>query len=510
MTDVRPHLKLIRYNKSRLKMETNDVRLKTFIFDAFTVPNPHYRFQPHGKKTLCPISPVGTFLPGLSFDIISTAMQRMPGLVVDIEDSRGDIFPFSVKVEEDEVVDPENEKFVYRDYQLDGIIEALKWGRGKFELPTGSGKSLLIYGLILNMRKHVPKSVFSDKPVKALVLVPTLQLVPQMHKDFLEYGCPEDGVCSFSSFDHQTLKDNPSCPIIVSNRAWLEGHAEELPQDINVLLVDEVHQVASSGNQVSKYVASFPSPVKFGFTGTLPSDKMGLWNVTGLIGKTLVEKKAYEFQETGVLAETRIVAVRFNHMCKQPSPPDDVDDPLTRAKMLYPLEWNYIEGDEFCNRFMTSFVFHLPGNSIILFDHVEHGRILQKLMSEVAGDSRQVFLIDGSVPLDYREDVRRRMEEKSDCVLLANTSCFKMGINIKNINNIVFAFGSGKASTKIVQSIGRGLRKKQDKDRMVLVDFYHSFKYSLSHFGSRMDLYKEHYRQQNIIHRRVEVPFSKE
>jgi superfamily II DNA or RNA helicase len=134
---------------------------------------------------------------------------------------------------------------------------------------------------------------------------------------------------------------------------------------------------------------------------------------------------------------------------------------------------------------------NMPGNTIILFDHIDHGNELFHYLNDIT--DKKTFLINGSVPLDEREDVRTAMETSTDCVTIGNTKCIAVGTNIKNVDNVAFVFSSGQAATKIIQAIGRGLRLKDGKTHVNIFDFYHDMRYSADHYRRRLRLYKEHY-----------------
>jgi superfamily II DNA or RNA helicase len=103
------------------------------------------------------------------------------------------------------------------------------------------------------------------------------------------------------------------------------------------------------------------------------------------------------------------------------------------------------------------------------------------------------LFINGEVDIDSREEIREIMEQNDNCLCIANTKCVGTGMNIKKIDNIVFAFTTGLAIVKIIQAIGRGLRLYDGKDHVKIIDVYHDFKYSKSHFAERCDLYKKNY-----------------
>lgn len=482
-------------HKNRFKLKSNSKQLLNYIKKVFTVDNPNFRFIKFASKTESCISPTFTFLPGLTLDIIKEIKIFDPKCKIFFENTREEVLPLNIDVNEEDLIRPENEKFSYRDYQIEAIKKSLKSGRGLFEFATSAGKSLIIYGLIKNIWH------FTGKKTRALILVPNIQLVEQMYADIIEYGCSDTDISKFSS-KYKECKDTS---IIVSNRDWLNLHEDELPNDIDILIVDEVHQL-SLGSKVSKYVNNFPVYKKFGFTGTLPNNKMSLWNVKGLIGPVLMVLKASTLQEQNHIANTLIVTVRFDHVKKAPEAPSNITCPLERAKMRFPLEWKYIEECAFTNEYICKFMLNFTGNTIILYDHIEHGNTLLNI-SNLLNTDKRIYFIDGSIDINYREMVRQEMEIHNNCFLIGNTKCIGTGISIKNIHNIAFAFPSGNSTTKVIQAIGRGLRLKGafEKDHVKLIDFYHNYKYSTQHFGTRLKLYKENYNLEKIIYKMVKV-----
>lgn len=487
-------VKLKKLNKNRLRIISDSQELLNFVRKHFTVKNPTYRFQPFGQKHLSCISPTNTCHHGLALDIIQRVRAFDRTTSVDVSEVKDLIMPFSFKVNTSDLLQPINKEYKYRDYQADAIIRGLRSGRGTFEMATNAGKSLIIYGLIQNYWHQ------QGNRSKILILVPNIQLVAQMKKDLIDYGMDESVICTFSAKFSREI--DPKSDIIISNRQWLEGHANELPTNIDIAMVDEVHGL-STGNEVSKFVSGLKTQKRFGFTGSMPDWGPNHWNIIGLCGRILKVKRPKELQDEGYAAPTKIVAIRFRHP-SQPQPPDDVTDPLERAKMMYPLEWHHIEECDFSNNYIVKVMNGFANNTMVLYDHVDHGYRLKELLLE-SGTDREVFLIDGSTPLDYREEVRARMEQSNNCFLFGNTKCVGTGINIKNIHNIGFAFSSGRAATKIVQAIGRGLRTNENKQRLLLVDFYHSLKYSSEHFKDRIALYEANYNYDEIHYKYVDV-----
>ena len=104
----------------------------------------------------------------------------------------------------------------------------------------------------------------------------------------------------------------------------------------------------------------------------------------------------------------------------------------------------------------------------------------------------KVFYIDGKIDVIEREKIRNTIEETENAIIVAQSVCFNTGINIKKLHNIGFIFNS-KSGTKIIQSIGRGLRKHDTKSAMNLFDINFNFKYSDRHFKERRQIYKKEY-----------------
>jgi len=507
---------IVKKTKNRIKITSEDPGLLNFIRRRMTVKNPNYRFTPFGQEEMSCISPTFTFMNGLLFDVLKEARLYDPTVEINLGDVKSIAVPFSIDI--DELVPPENSEFIYRDYQEDSIRRGLKFGRGIFELATSAGKSLIIYGLIKNIWKYTDKKT-------VLVLVPNVQLVTQMAKDFINYGCDPSIICKFTATIER--KVSPIAEIIVSNRSWLTKHDKELP-DIDILIIDEAHMMSDTGSQTFKMASKLKTEVRYGFTGTMPEWAIAKWNVIGVTGQILKIKRARELQDLGHVAQTKIVAVRFNHHEKKPQTDPELlqllamaraeknDDAvgvikLEIAKARFPTEWRFIEDCDFTNQFMLKMMAQFDGNTIMLYDHIEHGNGMKEYLESIAPD-RQVFLIDGSTSIAYREMVRETMEKDNNCFLLGNSKCIAVGINIKNINNVAFGFSSGMAASKVIQSIGRGLRLKEGKTYVRIIDFYHELRYSQAHFTERLKLYAKHYgiNLSNIVHKAIDVHYGNE
>ena len=162
------------------------------------------------------------------------------------------------------------------------------------------------------------------------------------------------------------------------------------------------------------------------------------------------------------------------------------------SKMTYQEEMDWIVRNERRNMFINNLVKDLNGNTLVLFQFVEkHGRPLFDLLDKL---DRKTFFVFGGTDAVDREKVREIVEKEKDSVIVASFGTFSTGINIKRLHNVIFASPS-KSRIRNLQSIGRGLRKADDKDKVTLYDiaddlsWKKNMNYTLNHFSERINIY---------------------
>ena len=155
----------------------------------------------------------------------------------------------------------------------------------------------------------------------------------------------------------------------------------------------------------------------------------------------------------------------------------------------YQKEMNFIIESEFRNNTIAKLSKNVDNNCLILLDYIKHGEVLYRTLKESC-PGKQIFFIRGDVDVETRETIRALMEKSSDVICIAISKIFSTVINIKNLHYIMFA-GSGKAKIKTLQSIGRGLRKHQSKDKLIIFDIADLLHYGRRHMDKRVDLYEK-------------------
>jgi superfamily II DNA or RNA helicase len=173
------------------------------------------------------------------------------------------------------------------------------------------------------------------------------------------------------------------------------------------------------------------------------------------------------------------------------------------GKKTYAEEMDYIVRHEKRNNFIKNLAIDQDGNTLVLFQYVDkHGKVLHKLIEQAAHEKRMVFFVSGATGVDDRESIREVTEKQKNAIIVASYGVFSTGINIRNIHNIIFASPS-KSQIRVLQSVGRGLRKSDDGTDTFLFDvtddlhFKSRKNYTLSHGAERVKMYsKEKFKYQ--------------
>ena len=360
-------------------------------------------------------------------------------------------------------------KYKPRDYQIDGIYDALKHNRKLLIAPTASGKSLMIYGIV---RYYV------EKKQNTLIVVPTTSLVEQMYKDFADYGWDVGSYCHKIYAGKERETDSQ---VIITTWQSIYKLPRKYFERFSVVIGDEAHQFKSK-SLISIMTKLGNAKYRYGFTGTLDGTQTHKWVLEGLFGPSYKIIRTDELMEKGYLANLDIKIVLLKH------PPRRFEN--------FEEETQYIIKHEQRNNFIKNLTLDLKGNTLVLFNRVEdHGMPLYELINS-STRNKKVFFIYGGVNVEDREEVRAIAEKENNAIIVASYGTFSTGINIKNLHNIVFASPS-KSRIRNLQSIGRVLRKGDNKTKATLYDLaddisYKSRKnYTLNHMIERVKIYSE-------------------
>jgi len=375
-------------------------------------------------------------------------------------------------------------KYKPRDYQVDGIYDALKYNRKLLISPTASGKSLMIYGIV---------RYFVERKQNTLIVVPTTSLVEQMYKDFEDYGWDVGSYCHKIYAGKERVTD---AQVIITTWQSIYKLPRKYFDRFSVVIGDEAHQFKSK-SLISIMTKLGNAKYRYGFTGTLDGTQTHKWVLEGLFGPSYKIIKTDELMKKGHVATLDINVLLLKH------PPNKFE--------TFEDEIQYIITHNRRNNFIRNLALDLKGNTLILFARVEgHGEPLYNLINTNSIIDRHVFFVHGGVATEDRERVREITESENNAIIVASYGTFSTGINIKNLHNIIFASPS-KSRIRNLQSIGRVLRKGSNKTKATLYDIaddisYKSRRnYTLNHLIERIKVYNE----ENFNYDIVNIPLKK-
>ena len=375
-------------------------------------------------------------------------------------------------------------KFKPRDYQIEGIYDALKYNRKLLISPTASGKSLMIYGIV---------RYFVERNQNTLIVVPTTSLVEQMYKDFADYGWDVGSYCHkiYAGKERET-----NSQVIITTWQSIYKLPRKYFERFSVVVGDEAHQFKSK-SLISIMTKLGNAKYRYGFTGTLDGTQTHKWVLEGLFGPSYKIIKTDELMKKGHVATLDINVLLLKH------PPNKFE--------TFEDEIQYIITHSRRNNFIRNLALDLKGNTLILFARVEgHGEPLYNLINNNSIIDRHVFFVHGGVATEDREKIREITESENNAIIVASYGTFSTGINIKNLHNIIFASPS-KSRIRNLQSIGRVLRKGSNKTKATLYDIaddisYKSKRnYTLNHLIERIKVYNEEKFNYDIVN----IPLKK-
>ncbi len=448
------------------------------LSEYFTFYVPGYQFVPayknklwDGKIRLADLRTY-TIYHGLVPYIQKFCKEREYNLEVESDVSNTENFSL---VEAVDFVKTLNLPFEIRDYQLQAFVNAIRNKRILLLSPTASGKSLILYCIMSYLQSSGYK--------RGLLIVPTTSLVEQMYKDFQDYGYDSDTFChrQYAGKDKTTQK-------FLTITTWQSIYKNDADyfEQFDFVLGDEAHQFKAK-SLTTILSGCVNAKHRIGTTGTLDGTQTHRLVLEGLFGPVYKATTTSELIASKQLADFKIKCLILKY-------PENVCQ--ASKKWDYNSELEYIVLNEARNKFIKNLTLSLEGNTLILFQFVEkHGKELYRIIKESVKD-RHVFFVFGGTEVEVRESVRAITEKERNAIIVASYGTFSTGINIRNLHNIIFASPS-KSRVRNLQSIGRGLRKGENKEQAVLFDIVDDMRigkhtnFTLLHFIERVKIYDD-------------------
>jgi len=471
-------MKISKINEVYLELEV-DEDVSRELSDYFTFEVPGAKYMPHYRRKLWDgkirlFSPHnGRIYVGLLPYIKEFCDRNKEKLYIDkgVENERNVIRESVREFAESLRPKSRGKPIQFRDYQVDAIWHAIQSNRCLLLSPTASGKSLIIYTLV---------RYYNLMKLKTLILVPTTSLVEQMYSDFIDYGWEDKHIHRvYAGMDKGSKK-----PVIISTWQSLYKLHKQYFAQYGCIIGDEAH-LFKAKSLTDIMTRAEGCKYRFGLTGTLDGTQTHRLVLEGLFGQVNKIITTKELIDRGTLAKLQIDCIVLKHK----------EEECKRVRHYrYAEELNYIVSHPKRNKFIENLCKNIKGNTLLLFQLVEKHGVL--LYNEIKTLDRKVFFVYGGTTTEARERVRAITEKEKDAIIVASYGTFSTGINIRAINNIVFASPS-KSRVRVLQSIGRGLRQTEDKTVVRLFDVSDNLTYksrqnfTYRHFTQRLNIYKE-------------------
>ena len=459
-----------------VKIEGLDLDTRKKLNNMFKYELPSARHLPSvklgrwdGKKAFFQLG--GSTYINLLPDILPVLVER--GYNVELNDQREYEHGFDlVPVTEDTFATTmwpkghpaEGTPILLRDYQVETINGFLTNQQSLQEIATGAGKTLITAALSKSVEPYG----------RSIVIVPNKSLVTQTEEDYVNMGLDvgvyygdrkEFGkthtICTWQSLNI-LLKNtkNDIAPITITE--FLEG--------VVCIMVDEVHMAKADALTGLLTGVMSRIPIRWGLTGTVPKEKFENVGIICSLGPVTNQISAKELQDKGVLAQCHVNVVQMIDTQAWPNYQSELKFLLENTERL-----DYIAS--LCNGIKDS------GNTLILVDRIAAGNALAERIPN------SVF-VSGSTKGTDRKDTYDEIKEGTNLVIIATYGVAAVGINIPRIFNLVLV-EPGKSFVRVIQSIGRGIRKAKDKDFVQIWDITSTSKYAKRHLTRRKEFYKE-------------------
>ena len=470
--------KIIIKDEVNIKIENLDLDARKALVKKFKYEDPTARYRPAYK--------LGRWDGSISFFGLggTTYMSMLPQVLeylesknyyIELEDHRRPTALSFPEISEEFWGDQTwpighrfaGEKIRLRDDQVEVINKFLENPQCIQEIATGFGKTITTATL----------AKICEKYGRTITIVPNKSLVEQTEEDFINCGL-DVGVYygDRKNLDKtHTICTWQSLNILDKGSKEFNGEEQllrlaELLDGVSCVMVDEVHMAKAEvlKNLLTRNLAN--APIRWGLTGTVPKADHEFQALRASLGEVVHRVKAHELQEKGVLSDCQVTVIQTAEWKEFES---------------YAGELKYLVTDETRMNWISNLINGIAetGNTLVLVDRIESGQLIINNIPD------SVF-VSGSMKTKDRKDEYDEIKTANNKIIVATYGVAAVGINIPRIFNMVL-LEPGKSFVRVIQSIGRGIRKADDKDFVQIWDLTASTKYAKRHLTERKKFYKE-------------------
>jgi len=470
--------KVIIKDETNVKIENLDLDTRKALVKKFKYEDPTARYRPAYK--------LGRWDGTVSFFGLggTTYLSMLPQVLeylesknfyIELEDLRTPITLDFDQISEDFWGDQTwpvghrfaGEKIRLRDDQVEVVNKFLENPQCIQEIATGFGKTITTATL----------AKISEKYGRTITIVPNKSLVEQTEEDFVNCGL-DVGVYygDRKNLDKtHTICTWQSLNILDKGSKEFDGEEQlarltELLGGVSCVMVDEVHMAKAEvlKTLLTRNLAN--APIRWGLTGTVPKADHEFQSIRASLGEVVHRVAAHELQEKGILSDCHVNIIQTAEW---------------KEFNGYAEELKFLVTDKDRMTYLGNLINTIAesGNTLVLVDRIECGQFLQTQLTD------SVF-ISGSVKTKDRKTEYDEVKTADNKIIVATYGVAAVGINIPRIFNLVMV-EPGKSFTRVIQSIGRGIRKADDKDFVQIWDLTASTKYAKRHLTERKKFYKE-------------------
>ena len=368
----------------------------------------------------------------------------------------------------------EGQPIRFRDYQVEIINNFLSNPQSIQEIATGAGKTIMTAALSKSVEPYG----------RSIVIVPNKSLVTQTEADYRNLGL-DVGVYFGDRKEFgktHTICTWQSLNILLKNTQAGIGDVTigDFIEDVVLVMVDEVHMAKADALKTLLTGVFARVPLRWGLTGTIPKEDYEKVSIFCSLGNVVGKLSASELQEAGHLANCHVNIVQM------------VDHVEYRD---YQSELKYLTTNAERLAYLAKMIDSIKegGNTLILVDRIETGKILQIELSSLFSllkDKPEVAFVSGATKAGDRKDEYDEIATSTNKIIIATYGVAAVGINIPRIFNLVL-IEPGKSFVRVIQSIGRGIRKAEDKDEVIIYDITSTCKFAKRHLTIRKKYYTE-------------------
>ena len=352
-----------------------------------------------------------------------------------------------------------------RDYQVEIINNFLENPQCIQEIATGAGKTVITAALSNAVAPYG----------RTIVIVPNKSLVTQTEKDYINM---EQDVGVFfgdrKEFGRQhTICTWQSLNVLLKNTKNSVGDVtiQDFLEDVVCVIVDEVHMAKADALKTLLTGVMSRVPLRWGLTGTIPKEPFEFQALKCSLGPVINQLSASELQDRGVLAQCHVNVVQLV---------DHAEFTNYQSELKFLLE----EPDRLKTIAQLIAQVNATGNTLVLVDRVAGGHALVDLLGD------QAVFVSGATKAKARQDEYDEVATSTGKIIVATYGVAAVGINLPRIFNLVLV-EPGKSFVRVIQSIGRGIRKAEDKDHVQIWDVTSTCKFAKRHLTKRKVFYRE-------------------